>query len=102
ILLWICKLPGVGPILFFFVFPLGALVLGITFVAITFVLAPVALPALWSGQGIAAAVARVAVAVRKRLLGVLVRGVVLALLLMVTSMLLWFTVLSGLFATGAM
>jgi hypothetical protein len=102
ILLWICKIPGIGPILFFFIFPLSALALGVSFVALAFVLAPVALPALWSGQGIAAALARVVIAVRKRLIAVLVRGLVLALLLMVSSMLLWFTVISGLFATGAM
>jgi hypothetical protein len=102
VLLWICRIPGIGPILFFFVFPASALVLGIAFVALAFVLAPVALPALWSGQGIMAALARVAIAVRKRLVAVLVRGLVLALLLMLASMLLWFAVVSGLVTTGAM
>lgn len=102
ILLWICRIPGLGPILFFFVFPLSALLLGVSFVALAFVLAPVALPAIWSGQGVAAALARVVIAVRTRLVAVLVRGLVLALLLTVASMLLWFAVLSGLFATGAM
>ena len=102
ILLWICKIPGVGPIFYFFVFPFAALALGISFVAFAFVLAPVALPALWSGQGIMAALARVAIAVRRRLLAVLVRGLVLALVLMVSSLLLWFVVISGLVATGAM
>ena len=102
ILLWICKIPGVGPILYFFIFPLSALALGVCFVALSFVLAPVALPALWSGQGIGAAVARVAVAVRKRLVAVLVRGLVLTLLLMVASALVWFAVISGLFATGGL
>jgi len=102
LLLWICKIPVIGPVLFFFAFPASALVLGLSFLAVAFVLAPVALPALWSGQGVMAALARVAVAIRNRLLAVLVRGLVLALLLAVASVLVWFAVISGLFATGAM
>jgi DNA-binding SARP family transcriptional activator len=102
ILLWICKAPLIGPILYFLVLPLSALMIGVTLVALAFVLMPVALPALWSGQSIGAALARVVAAVRKRLLVVLVRGLVLALLLGVASMLLWFVVVSGLVATGAM
>jgi hypothetical protein len=102
ILLWICKLPGVGAILYFVVFPFSALVLGVTFVALAFVLAPVALPALWAGQGVASSLARVVMTVRKRLLAVLVRGMVLTLLVAFASMLVWFAVVSGLFASGAM
>jgi hypothetical protein len=102
VVLWICKIPVIGPILFFFAFPLSALCIGLTFLALGFVLAPVALPALWSGQGVMTAFARVVIAVRKRLLAVLVRGLVLALLLIVSSMLVWFALIGGLFATGAM
>lgn len=102
LLLWMCRIPVVGPLLFFFIFPVSALAIGVTFVALAFVLAPVALPALWSGQSIAAALARVAMAVRKRLLAVLVRGLVLAVLLVVASASLWFVAISGLLATGAM
>jgi len=102
LLLWICKIPVIGTLLFFFAFPASALVLGLSFLAVAFVLAPVAFPALWSGQGVMAALARVAVAIRKRLLAVLVRGLVLALLLAVASVLVWFAVISGLFATGAL
>ena len=102
ILLWVCKIPGIGPILFFIVFPLSTLALGVAFVALAFVLAPVAFPALWSGQGVVAAVARVAMTVRKRLLAVLVRGLVLFLLVGVASGVVWFAAIGGLFAAGAM
>ena len=102
ILLWVCKIPGIGPILFFIVFPLSAVALGVAFVALAFVLVPVAFPALWSGQGVVAAVARVAMTVRKRLLAVLVRGLVLFLLVGVASGVVWFAAIGGLFAAGAM
>ena len=102
ILLWVCKIPGIGPILFFIVFPLSAVAFGVAFVALAFVLVPVAFPALWSGQGVVAAVARVAMTVRKRLLAVLVRGLVLFLLVGVASGVVWFAAIGGLFAAGAM
>lgn len=101
-LLWISRIPGIGPVLFFVVFPLSAVLLGVLFVSLAFVLAPIAGPAIWSGESIGATLARVVMVVRKRLLGVLVRGCVLFLLLMVTATVLWMIALSGTLATGSL
>ncbi len=102
LLLWICKIPGVGPALFFLVFPLGVVTVGVMWIAFAFVLAPIAGPAIWSGESIGATLARVMMVIRKRLLGVLVRGCVLFLLLMVTAMVLWMVAFTGTAITGAM
>lgn len=102
LLLWICKIPGIGPVLFFVVFPASAIVIGILWVAFAFVLAPIAGPAIWSGESIGATLARVVMVIRKRLLGVLVRGCVLFLLLMVTATVLWMIAFTGSLVTGAM
>jgi hypothetical protein len=102
LLLWICKIPGIGPVLFFVVFPLSTVAIGVLFVSFAFVLAPIAAPAIWSGESIGTALARVAMVIRKRLLGVLVRGCVLTVLLMVTAFVLWTIAFSGLLATGSM
>ena len=102
LLLWICKIPGIGPVLYFVVFPVSAVLLGVLFVSFAFVLAPVASPAIWSGESIGATLARVVMVVRKRLLGVLVRGAVLFVLLMVTAMVLWMIALSGTLAAGSL
>ncbi len=102
LLLAICKIPGIGPVLFFVVFPLSAVVLGVLFVAFAFVLAPIAGPAIWSGESVGATLARVAMVVRKRLLGVLVRGCALFVLLLVAAMVLWTIAFSGTLATGSL
>ena len=49
LLLWICKIPVIGPVLFFVVFPISAVTIGVLFVAFAFVLAPIASAAIWSG-----------------------------------------------------
>jgi hypothetical protein len=102
LLLWACKIPGIGPALFFVVFPVSAVALGVLFVSFAFVLAPIAAPAIWSGESIGTALARVAMVIRMRLLGVLVRGAVLLVLLAVTGIVLWAIALSGTLAAGSM
>jgi hypothetical protein len=102
LLLWICKIPVVGPVLFFVVFPLSAVTIGVLFVAFAFVLAPIASPAIWSGESIGTALARVAMVIRKRLVGVVVRACVLFVLLIVTAMVLWWIALSGTLTAGSL
>ena len=102
LLLWICKIPVIGPVLFFVIFPLSAITIGVLFVAFAFVLAPIASPAIWSGESIGASLARVAVVVRKRLVGVIVRACVLFILLIVTAMVLWTIALSGTVTAGSL
>ena len=101
LLLWICKIPVVGPVLFFIVFPLSAVTIGVLFVAFAFVLAPIASPAIWSGESIGTALARVAMVIRKRLVGVVVRACVLFVLLIVTAMVLWWIALTGTLTAGS-
>lgn len=102
LMLWICKIPVVGPVLFFVVFPLSAVTIGVLFVAFAFVLAPIAAPAIWSGESIGTALARVAMVIRKRLVGVVVRACVLFVLLVVTAMVLWWIALSGTLTAGSL
>ncbi len=102
LLLWICKIPVVGPVLFFIVFPSSAVTIGVLFVAFAFVLAPIASPAIWSGESIGTALARVAMVIRKRLVGVVVRACVLFVLLFVTAMVLWWIALSGTLTAGSL
>ena len=102
LLLWICKIPVIGPVLFFIVFPLSAVTIGVLFVAFAFVLAPIASSAIWSGESIGTALARVAMVIRKRLVGVVVRACVLFVLLIVTAMVLWWIALSGTLTAGSL
>jgi hypothetical protein len=77
---WICKLPYLGPLLFAFALPLAIVVLGLALFGVAASLFPIALPALWAGDGIATALARVAGVVRTRLASMLVLLVLLSLL----------------------
>ena len=102
LLLWVCKIPVIGPLLFFVIFPVSAIAIGVLFVAFAFVLAPIAAPAIWSGESIGASLARVAVVIRSGLVGVVVRACVLLVLLMVTAMVLWTVALSGTVTAGSL
>jgi hypothetical protein len=106
---WICKIPYLGTLLFAFALPAAILVMGVAFFGSFAATFPVALPALWAGDGIAAALARVAGVVRTRLPNLLILLFLLMLLVgfvgfVVFSVLAWGWVTAGSLAasvTGA-
>jgi hypothetical protein len=70
-LLFVCKLPGVGPLLYTVVFPVGVVVSGIAIFAVPTVIFPLSAPAIWTGAGTIAGVSQLLAVARKRLLLVL-------------------------------
>lgn len=50
LLVWLCRLPAVGPWLFTLVVPVGVVLGGLTVLAAVAVLGPLAAPAVWSGR----------------------------------------------------
>ena len=66
VLLFICKIPFLGPLLFALVFPLSVLVAGLTITAL-FLCMVLSLPAIWQGAGISRALAQTFAIVRSRL-----------------------------------
>lgn len=101
-LLFVSKVPGLGPVLFFVVFPLGAIVLGVSVATCLFLLIPVAAPAIWSGESIAGSLARVIVVVRQRLLGVLIRNFALVVVILIAGLMLLGILVTGTVMAGAM
>jgi hypothetical protein len=101
-LMLICKIPGLGPILFIPVFPVSIVVMGVVLTAMMILLMPVASAAIWSGEGMVQALSRVAVAVKERLVGILIRNLALFLLIGLAGIILWCVLGSGLLATSAM
>ena len=71
LLLFVCKLPGIGPFLYTFVFPAGVLVCGIAMLAVPTVIFPLSAPAIWSGASTMGGVSQLMAVVRRRLLLVL-------------------------------
>ncbi|MEO5843710.1 MAG: hypothetical protein ABIQ33_02600 [Caldimonas sp.] len=66
ILLFICKIPYLGPLLFVVVFPLSVVVAGVTIVGL-FICLVLSLPAIWQGASITRALAQTFAIVRSRL-----------------------------------
>ena len=84
-LLFLCKIPGVGPLLYAFIVPIGAVVSGIVLFGLIYVAIPLAAPAVWNGASVMSALAMFKEVVRHRLLFVVVLTLLLGLLLVVVG-----------------
>ena len=67
VLLFLCKIPFLGPLLFVVVFPVSVVVAGVTLVGL-FLCMVLSLPAIWQGASITRALAQTFAIVRSRLL----------------------------------
>lgn len=70
LVLFICKIPAIGPVLYAVVFPVSALFCGIAFFAVPMVVMPLSAPAIWKGAGVVEALSQLLAIVRNRLLTV--------------------------------
>lgn len=84
-LLLICKIPGVGPLLFAIVYPLGALLTGLVLFGLLYVAIPLAAPAIWSGSTAISALVMLKEIARHRLIMAVVMSLMLGLLVLVVS-----------------
>lgn len=93
----LCKIPGLGPLLYAFAFPVVAVVVGVTSAGLWYVGYPLAAPAIWEGNTAVQTVARLMQISRHRLLQVIVNMFLLLVLVAVLSI-----VVFGILAYGAM
>lgn len=100
LLLFVCKIPGIGPLLYTVVFPAGILVSGVALFAIPTVIFPLAAPAIWSGAGTMAAVSQLMAVARKRLLLVLMLMILVSVVAYLVGGLIFAILLSGTWFTG--
>lgn len=84
----VCKIPGLGPLLFVVVFPLSVVVAGLTLTGL-FVCLLLALPAVWEGAGIMRAIAQTLAVVRSRLVETLLLLFVVGFLSIVVGLLVF-------------
>lgn len=85
LVLFICKIPGIGPLLFTFVFPLCVVVSGIAVFAFYAVALPLVAPATWSGATVMNSLSRLAAIARSRTIGVVLSMMVLLLIVGIVS-----------------
>lgn len=95
ILLFLCKIPGVGPLLYAIIFPVGAILTGLVLFGLFHVAIPLAAPAVWNGAGVMSALAMIKEVVRHRLLFVVIMTLLLGLLLIVVGGIIAVVVGSG-------
>jgi len=89
ILLFVCKIPVLGPLLYTVVFPLSALFIGAIFFALGFVVNPLAAPALWDGNTVMQAFAKLWQLAKNDLIPVVINQLVLGLIVALVAFILF-------------
>jgi len=78
LVLFICKIPFLGPVLYAVVFPVSVLVFGIAMLALPMVIFPLSAPSIWNGASTMECVSQLLAIARKRLLLVLMLMIAVA------------------------
>ena len=102
LLLLICKVPGLGPLLFAFVFPLCVVVSGVAIFASYAVVGPLAGPAVWSGATTLQVLSRLAAIARQRIVMVILSVLVLLLICGFVAAIIFGIIATGTLITGGM
>jgi hypothetical protein len=97
ILLFVCKIPGIGPLLYAVVMPVGVIATGLVFFALFYIAIPLASPAVWNGSTVKHTLLVLQGVARKRLLNAVVMMVLLGLLAALVVGFVW-----GVLAMGAL
>ncbi|MDB5846826.1 MAG: hypothetical protein JWP29_578 [Rhodoferax sp.] len=100
IVLFICKIPFLGPILYTFVFPVAVVLAGMALFAVPTVVFPLSAPAIWGGAGVMESISQLLAIARKRLVMVLLLMVAVSLIAMVVGMLIGGILFTGVAATA--
>ena len=102
LLLFICKIPGLGPLLFAFVFPFGVVISGVAVFALYAVITPLAAPAIWSGATTMEGVSRLAAIARQRIVVVILSMMVLLFIVVIVGGILGGIMLTGTLISGGL
>lgn len=97
LLLFVCKVPGLGPLLFAFVFPFSVVVSGVAVFALYAVITPLAAPAIWSGATTMQGLSRLAAIARQRIVMVILSMIVLLFICGIVG-----GIIAGIMLTGTM
>lgn len=89
LVLFICKIPGLGPVLYAVVFPLGAIATGLVIFALFYIAIPLAAPAIWNGASVKHTLLMLQAVARKRLLNSIIMMLLMGLLILVTVGFVW-------------
>lgn len=95
LVLFLCKIPVLGPLLYTVVFPVSVVVVGIALFAVPTVIFPLAAPAIWSGGGVLSSLSQLSAIARQRLIMVLLLMVAVAFIAFFVGSLIGAILFSG-------
>ncbi len=102
LVLFVCKIPFLGPLLYTVVFPLSAIILGVLVFSLFYVMLPLTGPAVWNGSTVFQVIARLSLVVRTRLIEVVLSLVLLFLMAGFVSLVIFGVIGTGVMMTAAM
>jgi len=102
LILFLCKLPGVGSLLYAVTTPVLTVLIGATIAGLLYVALPLAAPAVWEGNTVWQTTARLLVIVRQRLIFVIIQLVILSVLVLVLAGVVYVVLSSGYVTTAAL
>lgn len=95
IIYFVCKIPGIGPLLLFIAHPILVVCAGLLFFSIGFVFMPLVAPSLWDGNSVKQAIAKLMAIVKSRFMLVIINFIVLWLLVSIITFIVASIVFSG-------
>lgn len=102
VVLFICKIPALGPVLYTVVFPLSAIILGLLVFSLFYVMLPLAGPAVWAGCTVFQVIARLNVIARKKLVPVILNQLILLFITAFSASIIFFVVMTGVMFTASL
>lgn len=102
LILFLCKLPVLGPMLYVVVFPVSVVVVGLALFALPTVIFPLAAPAVWSGANVTQCVSQLVAIARRRLITVLLLMIAVTFIAGFVGMLIGAVLLGGVAFTTAL
>lgn len=100
IVLFICKIPFLGPVLYAVVFPISVVIAGIAMFALPTVVFPLSAPSIWSGATTMQCISQLLAIARKRLLLVLLLMIAVAFIAGIVGFLIGAILFSGVAVTA--
>ena len=93
--LFLCKIPGIGPLLYAVVFPAGVILTGLVIFSLAYIGLPLAAPAVWNGSSVKHTLLLLQAVARKRLLTAIIMMVLMTVLIFAVVSFVWMILLAG-------
>lgn len=95
LILFVCKIPGLGSLLYAVVSPIVTVLLGVMIAGLLYVVFPLAAPAIWEGNSIWETTVKLLAIIRSRLMQVMINLIILSILVVILTTMTYLILSSG-------